>query len=294
MSVNPAVRTLYSAQLLASMDPAHVWAEGCNTNYEGEIKGKGDVLRILTVPRPTVSSYTVGATITYERLRPAAQELHIDQDTHWAIAEDELERILSNPDTMQQMAREGAWALVDGSDLYLAKTMAAAAATTVTAAAIGNGASDLNAYDAMEQILEKLKEMSVPQNDLHIFIPIWFMTMLRTDARFTGFGTEPNRRTARGERIYEAAGLTIHETLNALDAVGTAADADGPTNTIVACWKGATTWGRHIPEDGLVQFIKSEDNVVNFDNRMRARYVYGASVVYPDAVVKQVVTKGTY
>ncbi len=295
MPVNPAVQTLYSAQVLANLDPAHVWADACNTNYEGEVKGQGDVLKIFTVGRPTPASYTVGTTtITYERIRPADQVLKIDQDTHWAIAEDYLEAMLSKIDTLNELAKEGAWALVDGSDVFLAKAMAAAAGTTHTSSQIGNGASDLKAYDLMEQMAEDVKNASATTPmDLHFFCPFWFMTFLRTDVRFSGFGTDASRRTARGERIVELAGLTIHETANALDSAGTGVDVDGPINTVICCSKRATTWGRHIPEEGMVQFLDSNINPDNFDKRMRARYVYGATVVYPQLIVKCVVTKGS-
>lgn len=294
MAVNPAVQTLFAARVLENLDPSHVWAEACNTNYEGEIKSKGDVLKIFSVGRPTASDYTVGGTLTYERIRPTNQVLTIDQDVSWQIAEDNLEAMLSKIDTFKELADNGAWSLVDGSDQFLAFKMAANAAVSLTAAQVGNGASDDKAYDVIENLRTGIKESSgIVPNDLHIFVPFWFMNKLVLDNRLTGFGTEGSRKTMRGERILELGGMTIHETANALDSAGTAVDIDGPTNTIVAAAKRATTWGRHIPEEGMVQFLDSNINPDNFDKRMRARYVYGATVVYPQLIAKIVCTKGS-
>lgn len=303
--VNPAIPNLLSKSVLANLDHAHVWTEGYNTNYEGQIKGKGDSLRILSYDRPEVSDYQVGPgnltgpEIEYQRIRPTPQYLVIDQDKHWAIAEDGLERMLSSVNGFRELRNNATWSLVDQSDRFLALKLAAEAGVvnplgqTITA---GYGSGESSPYVVLERIANELRLSAVKKEGLHIFVPTWFMTMLRVDPRFSSFGTSQNRSTARGESIVEMAGITIHETLNALDDSGedfSAVDG-GSGNTIVANWQGAATWGRHIPPEGMVQAINASQNVYSFDHVLRARYVFGATVTIPKAVVTQVVEEGDF
>lgn len=293
MAVSPAVATLFSAKVLQNLDPSHVWTEGCNTNYEGEIKGKGDVLKIFNVPRPTPGNYAVGTNITYERLRPTSLTLTIDQDKHWAIQEDDLERMLSKIKVFNEMATNGAWALADLADIFLSELMASQAAVSYTAQIVGNGVGNMRAYDLIVEMVTAIKETAkVAPMGMHAFVPFWFYAKLLLDERFTGSNTGEARRTLRGERIGMLENVTIHETSNALDSAGTGQDTDGPVNTIIVASDKATTWGRHIPEEGMVQYLDNKTNHDGFDNRMRARYVFGGTVVYPQLIAKCVVTKG--
>ncbi|OGT54342.1 MAG: hypothetical protein A3E01_15365 [Gammaproteobacteria bacterium RIFCSPHIGHO2_12_FULL_63_22] len=293
MAVSPAVVTLFSAKVLKNLDPSHVWTEGCNTNYEGEIKGKGDVLKIFSVPRPTPANYVVGTNMTYERLRPSAITLTIDQDKAWAIQEDDLERQLSRVKSFDELAINGAWALADLAEVFLSELMASQAAITYTSQIVGNGAGNKSAYDLIVEIVTAIKETAkVAPMGMHAFIPFWFYAKLLLDQRFTGSNTAAARLTLRGERIGVLENVTIHETSNALDSAGTGQDTDGPVNTIIVCSDKATTWGRHIPEEGMVQYLDNKTNHDGYDNRMRARYVFGGTVVYPQLIAKCVVTKG--
>lgn len=293
MAINPAIATIISAKILENLNPSHVYADGCNKDYEGELKNKGDTLRITSFGRPTPADYTIGSTLTYERIRPAVTSFAVDQDSAWAIAEDEAERKLASAKAIDQLGRDGAWAFIDGSDQFLAFKMAADAAITTTGTQVGNGAGDDKAYDVIEQMLLDIKNTAgVQESDMHAFVPFWFMRAIRLDQRLTGFGTPDSRKTMRGEAVRELANVTIHETFNALNSAGTGVDTDGPVNTIIVCARRAVTWAELVPPEGLVQVIPSEHNRDNYDVLMRGRYIYGAGSVYPQLIAKCNVTKG--
>lgn len=293
MAINPAIRELFSAQVLANLNKSFHFKQATNGNYSGEIAGKGSVLRILSVPRPTRTSTTVGS-LTYERWRPTAQSLVIDQDVNWAIEEDALEAKIQSIPLMEELARNGAYQLNDGVDQFLSLMFARDAAIILPAAQVGNGAADDKAYDQIVKIVTQMNIYFVPEEGRHIFVPFWFMQQLRLDPRFTGFGTSPSRQTIRGQVVDMVEGAMVHTTANCPGSTDTAIMGQTDTSaTIIGAWEGATCYAEHIPPEGLVQIFPSAQNPNNFDELMRARHVFGAAVVHPDGIVKQLVTQGS-
>lgn len=293
MSVNAAVMELFSAKVLDNFVKALHFKDATNQDYEGEIKGKGSVLKILSLPRPTRNNYTIG-TISYERLRPVAQSFTIDQDVDWAIAEDELEAQLASIPLMERFAREGAYVLADGIDQFLALLMARTAAVSLAGQQIGNGAADQKAYDLIVALGEQMNVYLVPEGGRHVFVPFWFMTMLRLDPRMSGFGTSDSRKVIRGQVVDMVENMMVHAVSNVPGATDTAIATQTATSaTIIAASDSAVTFGQHIPPEGLIQTFSSAQNVNSYDNLMRARNVFGAATVHPEGIIKVVVTKGS-
>lgn len=305
------VRTLFSNKVLENLRAAHVWENAFNRNYMGEVVGKGQALKIFSFGDPTINDHDVPDTdlsamaLTYQRIKPTGQELTIDQDKYWAIAEDEIEAMITNPDSFNELAQNAGWAGADYIDRHLAVTANAAASNagitgtgTNSAPIVGHGASDdATAYGIIERLLEALKNNRVPSTDIHLFVPNWFMTMLRLDLRMSGFNTDSARRTARGEAIVELAGFTIHETINALDGAGTAFKTIVDSNSqsrIHVVWKGAATYAPWKNPGSMTVMIPADKNPLSNDNLMRSRFLWGAKVTRPDGVLYQVCQRGSY
>jgi hypothetical protein len=303
---DPRVRTLYSNAVLETLQASHVWALGFNKNYVGEVRGKGSAVRIFSFPRPQTNAYNVdgdltGPEITYQRLHATSQELVVDTDRDFAIATDKLQEMLVSPDTFDELRKQGAWALADDEDRDLAMRLQEGAGTVdplgnAAANVVGFGAtSTITAFAVMERLEEELKNRNVPTTDVHLFVPHWFYTMIALDDRFSSFGTDANRRTARGDRITELANITIHETSNSLNGAGTgfSTGPDGSSqNRIIAVWRGAATF---VPWDNIpVDFISASSNVLSRDDLLRAWRVWGAKVLIADGVVSQIVQRGEY
>lgn len=312
---DPRIPILFSQTVLENLYAAHVWTEGFNDNYAGELKGKGSVLRIISFPTPTINDVTVSSSsliaststglVTYERLGPASQELVIDMDKDWAIAEDRVQDMLANPKAFTALAKNAGWAGADIIDRDLARRINASASNagltgtgTSSEPIVGHGASDdMTAYGVMERMREELKNNRVPDTDLHFFCPNWFMTILRLDLRFSGFGTVPSRTTARGEQIIELAGMTIHETINSLDGAGTSFHTTPDSNSqnrVYAVWKGAATYVPYVNVDEMTDMIPASQNALSHDNLLRSRFLWGAKVTRPDGCLYQVVQRGSY
>lgn len=303
---DPRVKTVYSGKVLENLNAAHVWAMGYNRNYVGDIVGKGSTVRIFSFPRPQVTDYDVptgdlnSVQITYQRHQATAQELLIDQAKLVALATDRLQEMLASPKTFDAMAEDRAWVLADEEDRDLAITAHNGAGVVdplgnAAANIVGFGSGEVTAFVVMERLEEELKNNAVPTDKLHLFVPNWFYTMIAVDPRFSSFGTDINRRTARGERVAKLANITVHETNNSINGAGTgfSTGPDGSSqNRIVLMWEGAATFA---PWDAIpVDFIPASDNVLSGDDLLRAWRHWGRKVTIARGIITQIVQRGDY
>ena len=78
---------IWSANLLVALRKALVFGSPMvvNKDYEGEISEAGDTVRITSISRPQVQTYTPNQTvITFPELTDAQRTLTIDQSKYWA------------------------------------------------------------------------------------------------------------------------------------------------------------------------------------------------------------------
>lgn len=52
---------IWSARLLSSLKKATVYGGVCTREYEGDIRDSGDTVRITSISRPTIGTYTRAA-----------------------------------------------------------------------------------------------------------------------------------------------------------------------------------------------------------------------------------------
>ena len=64
MAITNFIPEVWAAELLSSLKKSLVYAGPgvVNRNYEGEISDSGDTVRITSISRPTVGTYTRGST----------------------------------------------------------------------------------------------------------------------------------------------------------------------------------------------------------------------------------------
>src|SRR3990167_3724711 len=121
MTINNFTPTVWAAKLLLNLNDAHVYANCCNSDYEGEIANAGDSIKINTIGRPTVQTYTKNGTLTGpETLQDSVMTLIIDQSKALNFEVDDIDKKQNLPNAMGQAMKEGAWALADTADAYLA------------------------------------------------------------------------------------------------------------------------------------------------------------------------------
>ncbi len=298
MAVNPAVMTLWSSRFLDNLDKLFTYDKMSNRNYEGELKGKGDVLKIFSVARPTVAAYAVGTDITWGRQRPTPQNLNIDQDDYWAEKVDKLEDRLASIPFFTALINGGRYQFANKWDQFLAALMfnGKASANALTGQIVGTGAGDKKAYDLLVDMRVQLGTQNLPDGaKLGVVVPWWFYGMLEKDNRFTGYGTDKNRATLRGEPLGEVQEMQVYRSTNVptsatTTSTPTVASLVTDIYAIIAAWDGATTAAWHIA-DNAVEVVEQFEN--NFDKGVRSRFAYGATVTHPEGIVTCNVTQGS-
>jgi flagellar hook-associated protein FlgK len=285
MTVDNFTPQIWSARILSNLNDSHVYIQGTNRDYEGEIKNLGDSVRINSVGRITISSYTKNSTsLTPETVDGAGQVLVITQAESFAFQIDDVDNAQTKPKLMNEYMREAAWGLSDVADNFVAVLMAAGVSTTNTltaATTVGTGATDDDAYDILVDIDTALTVSNTPSGGRWVVIPPWYHGVLRKDPRFVSFGTDQNRSNLRGEPIGQVANLTVRVSNNV--------PLSSSTYTLIAGYDGATAFAEQIPE-GNPEAYRPE---AKFADAMKGLHLYGAQVTRPDNLVKIAVTEAT-
>jgi hypothetical protein len=285
MTINNVIPTVWCGKLLLNLNDKHVYAQGFNRDYEGDIASFGDSVKINSIGRPTVQPYTKNGSLTGpETLQDAPQTMIIDQAQALNFEIDDMDKRQQNPKLMSDAVREGAWSLADTADVYLSNVLASAipAANVRTAAtSVGTGPGDDDAYEILVDLDVILTLNNVPRdiNSRWIVVPPWYEGEMRKDIRFVAFGTTANRENARGKPVLEAAGFTIYVSNNV--------PVSSSAYTLIAGYTGAATFAEQIPP-GSFEAYRPE---ASFSDAMKVLHLYGAKVARPYALASCVVTQ---
>ena len=147
MAITNFIPEIWSADLLSSLKKNLVFAGPgvANRNYEGEIAEAGDTVKIASISRPTIGTYTKNSTtITPENLTDAQRSLLIDQSKYFAFEVDDIDlrQAKNGGALLTEAATEAAYGLADVADqvvaaLYTGVDSANAISTTsITTAAL--------------------------------------------------------------------------------------------------------------------------------------------------------------
>src|SRR5262245_3173169 len=108
---NPAyagifIPEIWSGKLLEKFYAATVLGAIANTDYEGEIKNKGDTVHIRTRPTITIADYEVHQDLAIQRPSSNLVDLTIDQAKYFNLALDDVMEIQSDLDLMSMWAED--------------------------------------------------------------------------------------------------------------------------------------------------------------------------------------------
>lgn len=279
MSIQSFVPQVWAAGLLKTLRDAHVYKQCTNSDYEGEVGDYGSSVKINSLGRVSTFAVTRNADITAaEELDMEGQILIIDQARGFNFAVDDIDKRQARGDFMSEAMTEAAWALADDADDYIAGVLQAGAGLTVDAATVGVGAGEKSIYDKIVEMGLALDEKNTPENGRWCVVPPWGYAMLKVDERFTGFGTDKNRATIRGEAIGMVDNFTIYKSNNV--------PLDGSEYSIIAGYKGAITFAEQIRKTEAYQ------PHLRFNDAVKGLHVYGAKVTRPSNLVRFDATRG--
>lgn len=283
MALTAFIPQLWAASLLENLNNAHVYANCVNKDYQDNLK-VGDTVRINSIGRVTIGNYTKNTwTISPEVLDGTGQTLLIDTAKYFDFGIDDIDQAQQTPKLMNAFMEEAAWGLAEAADDYLAALIAAGVASgnQLTAATVGQGAGDRDAFELIVDMGVKLDVSNTPRNSRWLVVPPWFIGELVKDPRFTSFGTSQNLSVAMKGMVKEMAGFDLMVSNNV--------PVTGSAYTILGGYKGAVTYAESIPK-GQPEAFRIE---AGFGDAVKGLHVYGGKVTRPDNIASCVVTQAT-
>ena len=263
---------VWSAQILTSLKKNLVYAqEGVvNRDYEGDITGQGDTVRIRSIGRPTIATYVKGSTsITPEQLTDAQRALYIDQAKYFAFEVDDIDAAQSTGGELDEGLTEAAYGLRDVADQYVASLYTGAQSAnqlgtvSVTTAAL--------AYTQLRKLSVKLDEANVPQEGRYVVVPPWYYGLLLEDDKFVRVDASGTAAGLRNGVVGQALGFDVMKSNNAPLVTG-------DDYAVIAGHRSAISYAEQIVK---VETYRPEDS---FSDAIKGLHVYGAKLVRPDAI----------
>lgn len=273
MSIDNFKPQVWTAKLLENLEHDHVYAKLGNRDYEGEIKGLGDSVRINSIGPITVSPYTPNSTsISWQELQDASQVLVIDKDYYFAFYVEDVDKAQSNIDLMNKAMKRASWELAETCDDLIAAYLYAntSAANVLTAVTVGTGAGDDDAYETLVNLEVALDVADVPGSGRWCVVPPWYYGLLKKDPRFVSFGTDKNRAALRGDPIGEVSNFTLYKSNNV--------PTSGSAYYIQAGHDDAFSFAEQILETEAMRIQTA------FRDGIRGQHVYGYKVTRPQGL----------
>ncbi len=269
---------VWSGVVLSSLKKSLVYAGPgvVNRNYEGEIRNAGDTVRIRSISRPTISSYSKNATLTYETLTDAQRALIVDQSKSFSFSVDDIDRVQGPGGELEEALIESAYGLADVADQFVAaKYTEAQSANQLGTVAVTTGAL---AYTQLRLLKVALDEANVPNEGRYVVVPPWYHGLLLDEDRFVRVDASGTSEALRNGMVGRALGFDVLMSNNAPLVTG-------DDYAVMAGVPGAISYADQITE---VEQLRLQ---TTFGTGVRGLHVYGAKVVRPDAIATLVASQ---
>jgi hypothetical protein len=163
MSVQNFIPEIWATGVLKERDKVMIAAKHCNTDYEGEIKQKGDRVKILTVGDVQSYNYTRNTDINApDQLNDESQWLDIDQAKYCHISIDDIDKAQANEKLMNEGQRKLGIRMADDVDQYIFGLYGQAGTTVDGYTTAVTSANIINYLATLDQ---KMREANVPEGE---------------------------------------------------------------------------------------------------------------------------------
>ena len=273
MAITNFIPTIWSENLLSSLDKNYITVSHCNRDYEGEIQGKGSRLKICGIQPVSVQTYIKGSQITApeEITDTEGSELVIDQAKYFNFHIDDIDKIQASPKLMDAAMKNAASALASNADSYVISC----AMNTFNVRKITVKESDpesiTNAILSAREILYKANVSEGTEVFLEV-TPSVATAILK--AKLAMPNCDPS--TLETGYVGSFAGCKIYVSNNLWTQP---TDSTNIINKCIMRTRRAITFAEQISE---VVAYRPENH---FSDAVKGLMVYGAKVIYPEELV---------
>ena len=135
----------------------------CDFKYEKDTHNARKVI-ILNADKPLVRDYIPGVSIKRDPASVTKQEFEMDQMKYFNIGLDHVYKAQTVDGALESICQEGAEALVEKGDMYVAKLVNDGVTAGKVEVVDGTSATKSNAIEKLEEGLVKLYKNNVPQS----------------------------------------------------------------------------------------------------------------------------------
>lgn len=295
---------IWSGKLVEKFYANTVLAAISNTDYEGEIRNQGDLVKIRTKPTVSIKDYRADGDLEIERPTGNVLELNIDKGKYFALALDDVMEIQSDLNIMSMWADDASQQFKITVDTDVLKGILGGCvaqnrgttagkisgninlgATTTPLAVVSNnpGAGQVDILDAILRMGQVLDEQNIPEDGRWLVLPVWAAYLIKRSelrqAYLTGDAVSP----LRNGRVGQVDRFTLY-TSNLLPA-GVAGGLAAGEYAMYAGHSHGLTFASQFTK---VETIRSERS---FSNILRGLQVYGYKVVDGIALSQAIITK---
>lgn len=296
---------IWSGKLVEKFYASTVLAAISNTDYEGEIKNKGDRVKIRTKPTITIHNYSADGLLGLDRPTGGTVELYIGNGKYFSLILDDVMEIQSDlnilsmwsDDAAQQLkitvdqdvldgivggmaaANQGANAGVITGNLNLGTK-----ASPLSVVSKNPGVGDIELLDVLMRMGQVLDEQNIPEVGRWVVMPAWAGRMIKQSELRQAYLSGDGVSMLRNGRLGMVDRFTIYISNllpnNSTDSTNFAA-GEWP---IFAGHAHGLTFASQISK---VETLRSE---LTFGQILRGLQVYGYQIVDGRALVQCVVT----
>ena len=120
MAITKFIPTVWSENLYQELGKQYIGVANCNREFEGDIREKGNIVKICGLGKILVSDYTKNSNMKVaDTLSDNERELVIDQAKYFNFQLDDIDRAQSSPRLMEAAMKNAASALADTADAYV-------------------------------------------------------------------------------------------------------------------------------------------------------------------------------
>lgn len=302
------VPEIWSGKLVEKFYASTVLAAISNTDYEGEIKNKGDRVKIRTKPTITIHNYLADGLLGLDRPTGGTVELYIGNGKYFSLILDDVMEIQSDLNVLSMWSDDAAQQLkitVDQDVLGgIYGQMAAANQGTAAGIITGSvnlgqqgsaltvvgrnaGAGQVELLDVLLRLGQVLDEQNIPEVGRWVVMPAWAGRMIKQSELRQAYLSGDSVSMLRNGRLGMVDRFTIYISNLLPNNSSQSANFNAGEWPIYAGHAHGLTFASQISK---VETLRSE---LTFGQILRGLQVYGYQVVDGKALVQAQVIAGS-
>ena len=272
---------IWSDRLIIDTDRVFVYRGIATTEYEGEITGAGDVVKISQLGAIDVNTYSEDTDITYQLLDDAQLQLVIDQKKYFAFGVDDVAQAQSRPNVMSGAMQLSAHAIGNEVDEFIAGKYTEAGVPTSNLGTSLTSDQDIYATSGgNDGMIGAITNMEIALNEADVpTMGRWIVWSSKLAAYLKYAGIVDNIAGAAKPQVLPNGAVGpgyIGNVLGFDHFVSNNVPNNGTAYAIMFGGPGAIAFAGQVSR---IESLRLQDH---FKDAVRGLYVYGAKVVRPD------------